>query len=490
MRSNGGAGQKVGDGCGEGHDVRNEVRVADARGDMRPEWRAPQLPARAGDQGWLRLATYGVLMLINALNFADRYALAAVLPDIREGVLRGISDTQAGALGSVFVVVYMLLSPVAGAVADRFAAWRVRALIIPGVVLWSAASILSGTAQSFGVLLASRALVGIGEAAWGPTATPLIADMYPNSKTQMIAFFMISAPVGAACGYIIPSAFASWRVSFFVFGISGLVLAATLPFLDDPYRQAQDGQLEHDAPTSASDLAPGEELSVWVSFKTVLTSRNWIVSTMASALSNLAFGAISFWMPTFLIRVFHLSNSRASLRVGVCTLVAGIVGPACSAFIAAPHRAVRLVPFDTARIHADAQIAGMLLVCSGLVTCSFGLGRSELQLTAMLVAAGVTSFGSFGPLNSLLLESVPAEQRGMACGVNVVLVHLLGDSFASIAFALLVQLLLGTAPPPGDALQVVPVDGLQAESVARAMRIAMTFVGLPVLASGLLLLAH
>jgi len=54
-----------------------------------------------------------------------------------------------------------------GALGDRFARPR---LIAFGVACWSVATSLAGFAGSFGALLAARASVGVGEAAYGTIA--------------------------------------------------------------------------------------------------------------------------------------------------------------------------------------------------------------------------------------------------------------------------------------------------------------------------------
>ena len=70
-----------------------------------------------GDLGAVMFWTMLVLTLINFLNYIDRYVLAAVLDGVSTSF--SLSDTQGGTLGTVFVVVYMIASPVTGALADR-----------------------------------------------------------------------------------------------------------------------------------------------------------------------------------------------------------------------------------------------------------------------------------------------------------------------------------------------------------------------------------
>ena len=117
-----------------------------------------------------------LLLAINLFNYIDRYILAAVEPLIADHFFAaGDANAMAktGSLATAFLVSYMLLAPVFGALADRFSRW---VLIAAGVGVWSLASGWSGMASAFGVLMLTRVFVGVGEAAYGPAAPTIIAD--------------------------------------------------------------------------------------------------------------------------------------------------------------------------------------------------------------------------------------------------------------------------------------------------------------------------
>ena len=110
-----------------------------------------------------------LLLAINLFNYIDRQILAGVLPKIEEAFLKGDVDakTKLGWLTTAFLVSYMVLSPVFGWLGDRMSRWM---LVGIGVALWSLASGASGLAEGYMMLLLTRCLVGVGEAAYGPTA--------------------------------------------------------------------------------------------------------------------------------------------------------------------------------------------------------------------------------------------------------------------------------------------------------------------------------
>src|ERR1700688_594978 len=109
-----------------------------------------------------------LLLGINLFNYIDRQVLAAVEPDIR-ATLFAANDVNAmaktGALGTAFLITYMLTAPALGWLADRFSRWII---IGSAVILWSVASGASGLAATFFALLLTRVFVGIGEGGYGP----------------------------------------------------------------------------------------------------------------------------------------------------------------------------------------------------------------------------------------------------------------------------------------------------------------------------------
>src|SRR5437762_7119025 len=115
-----------------------------------------------------------LLLAINLFNYVDRSILYSVTKTI--GTEFHASKGAMGWLVTGFLVTYMLLSPLFGWLADRFARWK---LIGIGVILWSFASGGSGLANAYATLLLMRCLIGVGEAAYGPVAPTLIADYYP-----------------------------------------------------------------------------------------------------------------------------------------------------------------------------------------------------------------------------------------------------------------------------------------------------------------------
>ena len=57
------------------------------------------------------------LTTVNLLNFIDRQVLFAVFPAVKADL--GLRDAELGLAASAFIVVYMIVTPVAGYLGDR-----------------------------------------------------------------------------------------------------------------------------------------------------------------------------------------------------------------------------------------------------------------------------------------------------------------------------------------------------------------------------------
>src|SRR2546427_31163 len=91
----------------------------------------------------------------------------------------------------------------------------------------------------------ARALVGIGEAAYGTIAPSLLADYYPrHTRSRVFGIFYAVIPLGAALGYLVAGQMDvhfGWRSAFFVAGAPGILLAVAALRLHDPPRGSQEG---------------------------------------------------------------------------------------------------------------------------------------------------------------------------------------------------------------------------------------------------------
>jgi MFS family permease len=355
---------------------------------------------------WTALA---VLTLVNLLNYVDRFVVPAVGESIKHSELH-TTDAQFGALASAFLAVYMCTAPFFGALGDRPGRTRV---IGAGVALWSAATALAGLAGSYTTLLAARATVGIGEAAYAALAPAILADAFPERlRGRVFAIFYAAIPIGSALGYLIGGLVDrhfGWRAAFFVAGAPGLVLAVATATLRDP-------------PIGESDSAPARTPASpagFRSYRALIHNGPYLRTVLGYAAYTFALGGIAVWMPTFLIRVRGVSAVAANTQLGLALVVTGFVGTFAGGWLAD-------------RLYRRTRQAGLWV--SGVATL-IGAPLAYIALTvpgvhaywAALIAAEVLLFISTGPINAAIMSDVPAPARAAAMAASILAIHTLGD---------------------------------------------------------------
>jgi MFS family permease len=384
---------------------------------------APLLPSgQATTYAYFVLA---MLTLLNLLNYIDRYIFSALVPYIKADA--GYTDAQLGVIGSAFTWVYTLCSPLFGYFGDRYHRGR---LIAIGIFVWSLATAGTGLARNLGQLLTARAAVGVGEANYATIAPSLLADYFPRARRGLaMSIFQTTIPVGAAAGFILggylgaPHAL-GWRYTLLLVGLPGVLAALTMAFVREPQR----GIMDEPAPPTqgnSADKAPYPTWAGWLAdCQQLLTNRDYVLTCLGYAAVTFALGALVFWAPEWMKTDKALSESQASLVLGICTVVGGTLGSITGGLLGdALNRRLR-------------SLRGYFLVCavSGGLACipMFIAIVSKVPLVYQ-VCTFITVFLAYlgnGPANTLVVSLVAPNLRTTATGLLIVVIHVLGDGIS------------------------------------------------------------
>ena len=139
-----------------------------------------------------------VMLVAATFSFVHRYVPSVLVDPIK--LEMGISDVQFSLLqGTAFAVLYGAASLVCGLLADRV---HRRNLVVLGVAVWTVGTVLFGLSTSFSGLLASRAMVGLGEAVLGPASISMLCDYFrPERRGRAIAVSLFGATLGSALAF-------------------------------------------------------------------------------------------------------------------------------------------------------------------------------------------------------------------------------------------------------------------------------------------------
>jgi MFS family permease len=344
-----------------------------------------------------------ILTSLNLLDYLDRYLIASLGSLVKAEM--GLSDRAFGFLGTAFFLVYFLSSPLFGYLGDRFGHRR---LMAGGAVLWSLATSLTYWVGSYPALVASRGLVGVGEASFGTLAPAYLADQLPLARRgRALGLFYLALPVGTALAYLVGGLVGSkwgWRPAFLLAGLPGMLMAGLvlrLPLATAPRLTA-----------GAGDNPWGTALSLWriPSLKRV---------TLGYGMITFALGGLAFWMPRYLEVSKGLSLAQANLLLFGAVTVAGGLGVVIGGFLGD-----RLLGYTR---NAPLWVSGLGLV---LALPLAGLAIFSPAPAIYAPALGLAVFLLFlnpGVLTAVVVSVAGPARRAQAVALNIVVIHLVGD---------------------------------------------------------------
>jgi predicted MFS family arabinose efflux permease len=367
----------------------------------------------------------GVLFLVNVLNFYDRLVLGAVLEPVRREF--ALSDTQLGAMVTLFTLVFAAAGLPAGRLSDTRAR---RGLLALGIAAWAGLTGLSALAANYAVLLVTRLGVGIGEAVCTPAATSWIGDTAPTGRrTRALAFFMMAVPVGGLLSYSIGGPVAQalgWRVAMAVAAAPALLLAPAVLWLREPERGVA-------AASAGVAWKPGT--GFW-----------WIAASGAAV--NFALYAFSTFLPAMLTRYHGMSVASAGVWMGIGTGVSGIAG-ALAAGAAGDRVRSRL------RLTAGIMLAAALPMFLALRVAPGGAGAA---VTLAMVAYGMMQM-YYGLVYAAIHDLAPAPARGRAMSQYLLVTYLGGASWGPLATGRLSDWLARASGLGGEAARAAGLHG-------------------------------
>ncbi len=420
-------------------------------------------------RGQARFA-FTILLIINILNYADRYVLPAILSKIHQapkfGGL-GLTQGELGLIGSSFLLVYAFATLPLGIWADRSSRKNIVALCVG---IWSIATVLAGFTRNFVQLFSVRAILGIGEAGYAPASLSLLGDYFSKARRgRILSYWSAGQLIGAAFGFTIGGLIADylgWRPAFFIVGIPGLIAAFLAWRMVEPKRGAfeQEGEETEDIDANDSHGSIGKDF--WASVRKLQYVPTYWTLLGAFIFSFFTIGGVSFWLPFYLSETFHLTAGSAGITSGAVLVGGGLLGTVLGGWLA---------DYIQQRRPQGRLITATIGFLVGAPLTFLGLTLHNLVMLIAVIVVAIT-FLSFctGPLNAVMQDVVIPEVRATAIGLMLLLAHLLGDAFSPSIIGLLADrytlgvALLTTAPTCLLLAGLVCLLGLR--TVARDMR--------------------
>lgn len=367
---------------------------------------------------WLVVA---LLWVVALLNYMDRQMLSTMQDAMKFDIVELQKAEAFGALMAVFLWIYGIVSPFAGVVADRVSRKK---LVVGSLFVWSAVTYLMGYASDFTQLYWLRALMGVSEALYIPSALSLIADWHEGkSRSLAIGIHMTGLYVGQAVGGFgatIAATF-SWHSTFYWFGIIGIAYSVVLALLLHDKPKAVDAVAASPNPATLM-----KKESVWRGLSVVLSTWAFWVILIYFAVPSLPGWATKNWLPTLFADNLGLEMAQAGPMSTITIAASSFVGVLLGGVMSDKWvlRNIR------GRIYTSAIGLGMTI--PALILLGFGHSVVAVVGAGMLFGIG---FGMFDANNMpILCQIISAKYRATAYGImNMVgvfagaaVTHLLG----------------------------------------------------------------
>ena len=166
----------------------------------------------------------GAIWLAFVLNYVDRQVAFSIFPVLRSDL--GFSNASLGLIGSIFIWIYSVCSPVAGRVAD---AARCEYLLVASLALWSLATLGTSFSGSPLQFLFWRGVMGVTEALFVPAALTSLGRLHPGrTRSRALAFYSTGQMTGIVAGGWYGGWMATnwgWRNGFIALGLAGIAFA-------------------------------------------------------------------------------------------------------------------------------------------------------------------------------------------------------------------------------------------------------------------------
>ncbi|MFE5628610.1 MFS transporter [Streptomyces sp. NPDC056543] len=420
-------------------------------------------PALSARRRWTVLAVCALSMFLVGV---DTTIVNVGLPDIGRGLGVGTHGLQWTVDAYTLVLASLLM--VSGALADRFGRRRV---FRSGLVIFGLASLACAFAPSLGVLVAARAVQGIGASMLSPVALAIVVNAMPDARERAraigvwAAVFGLSMAAGPVTGGALIASF-GWRSVFWI-NVPVVVAALVLVAVFVPESRAErarrldlPGQLLLTAALFlgvglliegprigwASPAAlTGDVLIVLVAAAFVRVERRTPEPLMdlglfrRPAFTAAVLGAVSVFVAlsiSLLLTTLYLQQARGwtPLASGVATLPMALGATLC-----APWSGI-LVGRWGPRI--PLLVAGGFTAAGGL--CLVNLDQNThlpLLLTAFLLLGVGFGFAN-APLTNTAVSGLPRSQAGVA-GAITSTARQVGSA---VGIALAGGLVVGVAP--------------------------------------------
>ncbi|MDE2411351.1 MAG: MFS transporter [Sphingomonadales bacterium] len=333
------------------------------------------------------------------INSLDRGNFSTASPLIKDQFK--LTNYQIGLLMSAFFWTYVPGHFLTGWLSERISAYRTLTL---GLLIWSVATLLTGFATGFAVLLVLRLLLGLGESAGWPASSKLLSMHVPPERLASAnavagAGLMLGNGAGILIGGLVVAHF-GWQALFLAFGaVSLLWLVPWLRLKRPAPLPPAAGQVDHGP-------AP--------SFVAMLSRREMWGTALGHFCNNYPYFLVLSWLPLYLVKEQGYSLTAMAWLGGSVYFLSALFGVLGARF--AEGWMARGA--DPSRVRKVMMMACLVVALGTMLACALGSPAMAVAgLLAYSLANGLGAFSVFSIGQTLAGPRCAGKWVGIQNGV-------------------------------------------------------------------------
>jgi EmrB/QacA subfamily drug resistance transporter len=401
-------------------------------------------PAFVQDRRWFTLLVLCVSLVVIVL---DNTILNVALPTLArvksQGGL-GASASQLQWIVDSYVIVFAGLLLTAGSLGDRFGRYKALAF---GLAVFGAGSLASAFAGSANVLIATRALMGIGGAFIMPSTLSILTNVFTNAQERGKAIGVwagvsaIGIGIGPITGGVLIAHF--WWGSVFLVNLPIVVLGLVAGYFLVP--ESRDPAAPRLDPLGAILSMAGITALLWAVIEA--PSHGWTNGTILTgfAVGGVILAAFLAWELTTanpMLDLHFFENPRFSAASGAITITffamfgtlflmtqylqlvlafstvkagAVLLPQAATIMVAAPLSSVWVRRFGNKRV----VFTGLLIVAlSYAMLTQLDVSSGALQVIIITMVMGLGMGNVMAPCTDSIMGALPRAKAGVGSAVN------------------------------------------------------------------------
>ena len=399
-----------------------------------------------------RWKALSILSIAQFLIILDTSIIGVALPTIQQHF--SITQTELQWIFNAYVISFGTMLLLGGRLSDIFGQKRI---FVAGFLVLTISSILAGIATSNDVLIAARALQGLGAALIAPSALSIVMNLFANSKSEMnkaMGIWGAAAPAGGTAGVFLGGIITAWLDWPWVFLINvpiGIAVLILTPKLIPQGIRKKEGNIDYLGAVSITaslvllvySIVTANDVG-WVSAQTIFllgvsailftafiaierrtkepliplhifkTTRNLLSGNMVMALLGAAWVSMWFFLNLYLQQILNYGAFESGLALLPMTVLIMI-----------------MMVWSTPRLIGKLGIKlnlvlGLGLLAIGMILFSFtpsntaAEGNNKILMVYVLPASIISALGmsfAYIPALTAAISNAKKEDTGIASGL-------------------------------------------------------------------------